>query len=280
MQLNHIEQSSAWARFRKTIKIGKSHLSVRKLPRGLFWLECARGKLSGHDIKKAKKTGAIFLRIEPPLGYNFPRRGRKAHAHYQPEETLVLDLSLSEEDILKQMKPKGRYNIKLAREKGVEVRQSTDVKIFCDLLNETTVRDKFHSHPCSYYEKFLGSLPAKLFVAYFEEKPIAALIATFYKNTATYYFGASSDEHRNIMAPYLLQWEVIRHARAKGCQYYDFLGIAPSDSRNHPWQGVTQFKKKFGGTIVKYPCAREYVFRPILYYALVLLKKIRSIVRN
>lgn len=290
---DHIEQSEIWARFQrqilsrgKTWRIGKSFVIRRGLPFGFCWFECPRGRLSAHDIpeieKIARRKKAVFLRIEPPRNYKFPHGFRPAHAHYQPEETLILDLSLSEDDLLKQMKEKGRYNIRLAVKKGVKVRRSKNAGIFYDLMQKTAARDKFSPHEKSYYEKLLETLSgrdlkkgfAKLFVAEHKNAPLAAIIVTFYKNTAAYYFGASSNEHRNLMAPYLLQWEAVREAKRLGCRFYDFFGIAPENAHSHPWAGVTQFKKKFGGIIIKYPRAREFVFRPFLYFALTLAKKL------
>ncbi|MBU1992412.1 MAG: peptidoglycan bridge formation glycyltransferase FemA/FemB family protein [Patescibacteria group bacterium] len=295
-RLDHIEQSQAWIKFQESIpyrgkswKIGKSHIIRHSLPGKYCWFDCPRGKLSLKNIEQiekiAKKENAVFLRLEPPANFKPHKKFRKAHAHHQPEQTLVIDLSKPEEKILAQMKEKGRYNIRLAEKKGVKVKKSKNVKTFYPLLEKTTTRDKFSSHPLSYYESMLKNMSgedrakgfAKLFVAEYEEEKIAALIATFYKNTATYYFGASSDRRRNIMAPYLLQWEAMRYAKKIGCKYYDFLGVAPDGAKNHPWAGVTQFKRKFGGISVKYPPAKEYVFKNPLYYLMRLVKRVRRI---
>lgn len=295
--MTHIEQSESWASFQEKIpyrgkvwKIGKSYVVRHRLPHGFCWLSCDRGKLSEKNMARLSKIAraekAIFLRIEPPRNFKFPKGFRFAHAHYQPEETLVLDLSLSEDALLKQMKEKGRYNIRLAQKKGVKIAVSKNIGKFYELLAQTTSRDKFHSHPKEYYENLLRELSgsdlkkgfAKMFLAEHENEIIAGIIVTFYKNTATYYFGASGDLKRNLMAPYLLQWEAIRYAKNLGFKYYDFLGIAPENSRSHPWAGVTEFKKKFGGTVIKYEPAREYIFRPFLYIALILAKKLRSII--
>lgn len=294
--LSHIEQSENWAEFQEKIsggvrKIGKTYLIKHKLPMGFSWLLCSRGKISSKmigQIKKiAHKSRAIFLRLEPTQNFKFPRGFHKSHASYQPDTTLVLDLKLSEDEILKQMKEKGRYNIHLAERKGVKIELSKNADTFYRLLAQTTSRDKFSSHEKSYYQNLLETLSGedfnkgftKLFLATYNSEPLAAIIVTFYKNTATYYFGASSDSNRNLMAPYLLQWSAIRYAKNLGCRYYDFLGISPENSHKHKWAGVTEFKKKFGGTIVKYPCAREYIFRPFLYIVLVFAKRLRSLLQ-
>ncbi len=194
-----------------------------------------------------------------------------AHAHYQPESTLILDLTLSQEQLLAQMKPKGRYNIKVAQKHGVTIERydaascPTDtlkkhIETYYNLLSQTTARDGFSGHPQKYYLDMLQTLTpgitaipgisaksgshaspqtpppaAYLYLAYYNDpsrqpshnEPIAGIIVTHYAATAIYYFGASGNQHRNVMAPYLLQWQAICDAKAAGLKYYDFLGIAP-----------------------------------------------------
>jgi peptidoglycan pentaglycine glycine transferase (the first glycine) len=282
-------------------KITSSALLIRqKLPFGKCWLYCPRGPLIDLEnpqqsqelfikIKEfAKKQNAIFFRFDPPItsdSENFQKLSsgaRPAHAHYQPEHTVILDLSLSEEDLLKQMKPKGRYNIKVAQKHGVKIRQShgdpEDIKLFYELLKETTSRDRFSGHPLSYYEDMLHTLGpqrARLYLAEFENQIIAGTIVTFFKDTAIYYFGASGNAHRNTMAPYLLQWHAITEAKKLGFHWYDFLGIAPPNEPNHPWAGVSDFKLKFGGQHVEYFPAQEIIYKPFWHAAIRLAKWVK-----
>ncbi|MBI2464387.1 peptidoglycan bridge formation glycyltransferase FemA/FemB family protein [Candidatus Peregrinibacteria bacterium] len=243
---------------------------------------------------------------------------RLAHQHYQPEWTNMIDLSLPEEKILQQMKPKGRYNIRLAQKKGVksllwkwdrerELHDPTFLKaeeagrVFFQLFEETTTRDGFHGHDADYYTRFLMTSGdfglGKLFIAYMpheienkqqisedtikrdlQEKdstrichisrdmtakdsigvhdknvahsafssseqsfpreivkkiggvPIAAIIVTHFGDRATYFYGASSNRHRDLMAPYLLQWTAMLDAKKHGYLWYDLFGIAPSST--------------------------------------------------
>ncbi|MBI5152446.1 peptidoglycan bridge formation glycyltransferase FemA/FemB family protein [Candidatus Peregrinibacteria bacterium] len=252
----------------------------------------------------AKQERAVFVRIDPPIeisaAQKFPAGFRNAHAEYQPAHTLVIDLSQTEEQILAQMKPKGRYNIKVAQKHNVIVRPATtatlkrDISAFYKLLNQTSQRDKFSIHPKSYYENMLKILGqrnlTKLFIAEYApaghtaahnraKKIIAGIIVTFFSTTATYYFGASDYEYRNLMAPYLLQWEAICEAKSSGCKFYDFLGIAPLDSsgaplRGHPYAALTDFKLKFGGRIVSYAPAKEFAYKPIWYSLMKFAKKL------
>ena len=277
---------------RKTWMLKTEHtlaLVVRHpLPFGLCWLEIPRGPLfeKGKSIDKlmeevaaiAKSEKAIFVRMSPCEDLKIKNYKLKISDHdHHPQTTLVLDLNLSEEDLLKQMKPKGRYNIKVAEKGGVTIRENQGVDAFYDLLKKTTGRDGFSANSKSYYEKMLQALHpnAQLLLVGKDGKAIAGGIFVYLDNVGTYYYGASDHEYRNLMAPYLLQWEAIKEAKRRGCKTYDFLGIAPEGAKDHPWAGVTEFKRKFGGTVVDYPQAKEWVVRPVWYWVYKFYKKIR-----
>jgi peptidoglycan pentaglycine glycine transferase (the first glycine) len=290
-------------------KIRASALIIRqKLPFNKFWFFIPRGPVLDylHEPEKEKileklfskiaeiagKENVVFLRVEPPVTVDGPNpfKGlpvRSAHAHYQPESTLILDLKHPSEELLKQMKPKGRYNIKLAEKHGVKVRVSDsnqkDLDIFFGLFSQTTERDKFAGHSEKYYADMLeklGENRAKLYIAEYNEKPLSAAIITYYKDTAIYYFGASSNEDRNVMAPYLLHWRAITDAKNAGFHFYDFFGISPEGSQNHPWAKVTEFKLKFGGERLNYFPAQEIVYRPVWYFAVRAAKLLLGIFRR
>ncbi|PKL36490.1 hypothetical protein CVV38_01125 [Candidatus Peregrinibacteria bacterium HGW-Peregrinibacteria-1] len=286
-----------------------------RLPRGLSWLYAPRGPLLDYQkspetiqkqltelhttIKKiAKQEKAIFLRIDPPILENTQEADnfqKTAHSlkfrpvghGFQPQHTLIIDLTLEHDQILSQMKPKGRYNIKVATKNGVVIRTSSpenkeqfqkDLIAFYDILQETTGRDGFSGHPLDYYQKMLTTLfpSATLYIAENNQgKIISAAIITYFKTTATYYYGVSSNQDRNLMSPYLLHWQVMKDAKEAGCESYDLFGIAPPASPHHPWQGVTEFKKKFGGTDQQYIPASEKPLKPLLYFLYRLYKKFR-----
>jgi peptidoglycan pentaglycine glycine transferase (the first glycine) len=289
--------------------IKASALIIRqKLPFNKSWFFIPRGPVLDylHESEKekileklfskiseiAKKENVVFLRVEPPITSDCPNpfKGlsvRPAHAHYQPETTLIVDLKHPSEELLKQMKPKGRYNIKLAEKHGVKVRVSEgnqkDPDIFYGLFSQTTARDKFAGHNKKYYAemlKILGENQAKLYIAEYNGKPLSAAIITYFKDTAIYYFGASSNEDRNVMAPYLLHWQAIMDAKNAGYHYYDFFGISPEGSQNHPWAKVTEFKLKFGGDRINYYQAQEIIYSPFWYAAIRLAKFFRGILRR
>ena len=299
--------------------IGGTVLIKHSLPKGYSWLYSARGPLLDYKSKNisaqvevilkeiekiAKKERSIFLRVDPPNDsfsdkhaplspFDSIKGFKPTKFGFQPEHTLIIDLTLPEEDILKQMKQKGRYNIKLAERKKVEIKKTNignlqefkkDLSDFYKILEETTKRDKFTPHNKDYYEKMLKNLntpeseKATLYLATYNGKAIAGLIATFFKDTATYYYGASSNQHRNLMAPYLLQWTAIKDAKEQGFQYYDFLGIAPKEAKNHPWRGVTEFKTKLGGFATSHPQAMELPFKKLHYMLYKLYKIVRKVI--
>lgn len=163
------------------------------------------------------------------------------------------------------MKPKGRYNIKVAQKHGIRVEQTNDIHAWYRLVSETTSRDGFTGLSKQRYQAFLEALEGSfLMLAYTQEgEAIAGLIGAVYGSTGIYYYGASSHAHRALMAPYLLQWEAMQYCRKLGCTHYDLLGIAPPDMPSHPWAGITSFKNKFGGELVEYPPEQMVVLKPV-----------------
>lgn len=190
-------------------------------------------------------------------------------------------MSKTEEGILDAMKPKGRYNIRLAEKKGVVVEQVEKnphtAKVFFQLMQETTSRDNFAGNSLHYYQTFLTELPeSQLFFAYYKDKVIAAAISVVSEKTMYYYYGASSSENRNLMAPYLLQWTMIRHGKKRGLKLYDFLGIASPDEKNSPLAGVTDFKLKLTPDSRRVSESYIFVNKKWKYRLIQLLKKFKK----
>lgn len=258
------------------------------LPFDLCWLEVPRGPLFTDEkdlseiLSKIRELGkrqkAVFVRMssyDPDFTFKKPRLSFNDH---HPQTSLVIDLDGDKEEIRKQMKQKGRYNIKVAQKHDVKVASSIDLDSFYGLLEKTGGRDGFGIHPKSYYENLLDSIPdnAHLLLATHNGDVIAGGIFIFLDEWGIYYYGASDHGYRKYMAPYLLQWEAIKRAKENGCKYYDFLGIAPEGAKNHPWSGVTEFKMKFGGRVVNYPQAKEMVLRPVWYFLYSIYKKVKA----
>ncbi len=235
----------------------------------------ASGKLIETIIQDAKAEQCITLFMSPPISLTANRLQLTAsNRHIHPQATLILDLTLSDDQLLAQMHPKGRYNIKVAKKEGVTVEKSTDIDIFYSLLQATGSRDGFRIHSKAHYARFVDALPSSfLLIAKYAEKPIAGLLGVTWNGTGVYYYGASSSEHRNLMAPYLLQWEALHLCKASGCTTYDLLGIDSPSQPPTAWKGVTEFKYKFGGSVVEYPAEQQLVLRPWAMRALAVKRK-------
>lgn len=227
------------------------------------------------EIFKSLKKNMCFLRIEPMFYYNSSRYMLIKSRQIQTQKTLLLDLSLSEEELLKQMHQKTRYNIRLAKKKEVEIKEGTidNINSFYELLRNTKDRNSFGIHPREHYEKLLSdsSGKIKLYLAYYNKKIIAGGLFSFFGDQATYLHGASSNEYRNIMAPYLIQWEAIKEGKRNSCKYYDFWGIS-----DRLWPGVTRFKKGFGGFVYNYPGTFDIIVNKNRYFLYSFLRKIRK----
>lgn len=253
---------------------------VNPLPLGKKYFYVPRGpvgkpEMLTDEIKKiVRKDGGIFLKIEPLTEISLPPLLRVGPV--QPKQTLVLDLTKSEEELIAAMHEKTRYNIRLAEKKNLVLKTET-VDDFWKLMEETTKRDEFRAHPKKYYEKMLGGIMGdgknkmrvELKIVYQGITPLAAAIIGYFGDTVTYIHGASSNENRNLMAPYFLHWEIIREAKKLGYKYYDFWGI---DEKK--WPGVTRFKKGFGGFEISYPGTFDLPINKLWYKIYNLTKKI------
>lgn len=197
---------------------------------------------------------------EIKLNYGTCNRNlRKANTNILPANTIVLDLTQKESDLLQRMKPKTRYNIKLALRKGVEVRSMgiEGLKIWYDLYHETALRNGLFINDYLYFETMFASkmegedneVKVQLLVAYYDGIPLSAMFLVLSSYRATYLYGASSSQMRNVMSTYALQWKAIQIAKANNCFECDMFGIAPSPNPSHPMYGLYKFKQGFGGEI-------------------------------
>ncbi len=210
--------------------------------------------------RASKKLGAKWLRVEvaderivEKLRTFFYERVMRAPHDVQPREILVADLTPSEEELLAKMKQKTRYNIRLAEKKGVKVFETREKKhqeAFLKLIEATAGRKEIVAHPTGYYQKFFEAFPkdtCRLFVAEYVGVVLAANIVAHYGEWAYYLHGGSSSRHRDLMAPYLLQWYQMKEMKKRGCRFYDFGGVrvATKGEGNGSWDGITRFKQGF-----------------------------------
>lgn len=168
----------------------------------------------------------------------------------QPRHNLIMDVTPDADTLLAAMKPKTRYNIRLAAKKGVDVRTTradSDYRAFYDLVCATARRKGVRFHARRHYGAILTNLPADmvdLYAAFYHGTMIAGGIVARLNATATYVHGASGDAYRDVMAPFAMQWRAITDAKARGCRWYDFGGVFP-DTADDGRQGITRFKRGF-----------------------------------
>ena len=278
--------------------IGSLCVWIRKMPIFGNIMYAPRGPVCDiHDIsvmkqltdgakELAKKYNAIGLRIEPDiekddqafrdivtnLGYKIKDDAKDFKDEIQPRFVFRLDIKdKTEEEIMAGFHQKWRYNIRLAGRKGVTVKEGTreDLKDFHKIMIETGNRDGFITRPLSYFEKMYDNMVPgghmKILMAYYDGKPISGVIPIFYGNKTWYLYGASSNEHRNLMPNYLLQWEMIKMAIARHDDIYDFRGVSGVVDENHPQYGLYRFKKGFGATFTEFVGEVYIPFKPFTY---------------
>ncbi|MCX6810259.1 MAG: peptidoglycan bridge formation glycyltransferase FemA/FemB family protein [Candidatus Berkelbacteria bacterium] len=245
----------------------------------------AMQKIFLDQIKKiAADEKALFYRmesVEEADGDIDPAKSgyEKAFEEMQPEHTLLIYLTKSEEDILLEMKQKGRYNIKVAEKNEVKIEKGS-VENFFKLYETMAKRQKITYRNIAYFQTLLDIGSPKEYVQVFSAKAadgavLASAIIVFYKDICTYLFGGSSDEQREKMGPYKLHWEIMKEAKKRGCKYYDMFGIAPNDDEKHPWAGVTRFKKQFGGNEFTALGSWDMIFSPVKYQIFKIAELIR-----
>jgi lipid II:glycine glycyltransferase (peptidoglycan interpeptide bridge formation enzyme) len=243
------------------------------------------------DYLKNKKC--IFFRIEPYSIPEIPSLYFKKSINLHMPTTLLLDLQKSTGELLAEMHQKTRYNIRLAQKKGLVWSEKKDNETFWRLSQETSARDKFRLHPQEHYKAMLESSFTHQLSLRYQDKIIVSGIFVGYGDTFSYLHGASTYEHRSLMAPYLLQWSAIEKAQKLGFKWYDFYGLAPEESDQPRKQtefldhqhyrydqesedaGFTRFKLGFGGSIETSPGTWDVIIDQKKYKRYQLFRKLR-----
>ena len=274
-----------------------------KLPLGKSYLYAPKGPVFadglGGDLRReamelilskfrdltiaTKKRQEIFCKIELSEHKDLLVGFIKSH-DLQARDTLILDLKKDHEKLLSEMHAKTRYNIALAKRKGVEISFSNkeeDIKYFLKLVGDTAKRNQISSHSAEHYgllwQTLLKHRAGQLCIAKVRERVVAANILVRFGATATYLHGASDYNMRKYMAPHLLQWESIKQVKELGYKIYDFWGIAPEDGSKPGWAGFTRFKKGFGGQVIMSPGAYNFVYDKNWYSIYSLIRKLRKL---
>ncbi len=248
------------------------------------------------ELKQIAKTeNAVFIRLDftPPVSNDtlskfFTKAPLYTYhsAHFQPRVEWFLGLEKSENELLAAMHEKTRYSIRLAERKGITAEIITGdfekyFEIFYELVDGTAKRNGFSIHQKNYYENIFQNLSktnSYLSIARYGQKILAVDLIIVFGKIANYVFGGSSDEERNRMPTYLVQWKAICYAKQLDCNYYNFGGIATKNKIYKGWDGLTTFKKKFGGQEITHSdffdvVANQFWYR--LYNIRKRLKKIR-----
>jgi len=265
-----------------------------------YFLYCPRGPLSTFSesfsslldqlIKDAKENRVDFVLVEPPIdtgivGQTLVEKGFiKQKSTTQPESTSIVSLTQDVDSIYSKIRKTTRQMIRKAIENKVEVKSYQDLSRwndFVQLFSETTKRQKFTAHNLAYIKKqfacFEKNKKIKMYIAEKDGKTLAGSIILSYAKTSVYLHAASNNLGRDLGAAHLLVWTAIQDAKKEGNNYFDLWGIAPESDSNHPWRGITIFKKGFGGGIVSYPGSFVLPVRPIRYKFYLFINFIRVI---
>jgi lipid II:glycine glycyltransferase (peptidoglycan interpeptide bridge formation enzyme) len=300
----HILQSGEWGELKSAfgwdaIRVAGDGIGAqilfRRLPLGLTFAYIPKGPvvspLSNSEKRfwtevdaLCREKHAVFLKVERDgwedgSSVSMPTpHFLSSPQHIQPGNTLVVDLRGSEEDVFNRMKPKTRYNIRLAGRKEVIVQTSNDIDGFYRVMGVTSQREAFHVHSLEYYQRayelFYPKGMCELFMANFQGQTLAAMMVFAFGKNAYYFYGASADVERNRKPTYPLQWEAIRWAHRKGCSAYDMWGIPDeaadidddeAEAREDGLWGVYRFKRGFGGSIKRAWRTLDRVYNPLLY---------------
>jgi lipid II:glycine glycyltransferase (peptidoglycan interpeptide bridge formation enzyme) len=290
----------------RNIRVGgfSNRTGVIYVPKGplMDWGDGLLRRRVLQDLKEyAQKHSAIFIKIDPDLeigvgipGHPGSRVNQQAEGivselkaegwlfseeQIQFRNTVLIDLVPDEEKILANMKQKTRYNVNLARRKGVTIRtgNADDIDTLIRLYAETSLRDGFVIRNEEYYRqvwntfifsetpKRLDQPIAEALIAEFENEPIAAVIIFRFARKAWYLYGMSRTAHRDKMPNHLLQWEAIKRSRAAGCVVYDLWGAPNNFVETDPLWGVYRFKEGLGGTVHRFLGAWDLPINRMLY---------------
>lgn len=207
-----------------------------------------------------------FSKALTALGFR-PVRTRKL---CQPRAVFRLDLQgKTQEDLLKGFSAKHRYNLRVAQRRGVEIHRAgrEGIPIFSALMEQTARRDRFLPRPEGYFASLMEQFgeDIRLYLAYYQGKPIAGTMALGFGNKVWYLYGASGNAHRDTMPNYLLQWTMILWALERNADWYDFRGVSGNQGASERLEGLYRFKKGFGGTLTEFVGEWDLVVQPVGY---------------
>lgn len=253
------------------------------------------------ELKKiGKQKNCIFIQLEPNVIENDAEQWKltaknlnlrpAAHPLFT-KHTLQIDLTKSEEELLKNMHPKARYNIKIAQKHGVIIKEENTQKAFntfWELTQQTTSRQQFFAHTKNYHLTQWQTLPhiarpqtlsSHLLLATYQGTVLTSWIVFVFKDMLYYPYGASSSQHRETMHSTLMMWEAIRFGKKHHLKTFDLWGAAAPDAPStDPWHGFTQFKERFGPERIEFVGSFDVVLNPLVYQGFKVADKLRWLV--
>lgn len=251
-------------------------------------------------IKDLEETGQnrhlSFIQLEPNVVKDSQTMDTKLRSSFHPlftKYTFIIDLTKSEEELLTNMHQKTRYNVRLSEKKGVVCEVDNSYKSFEDYLKltgETTIRQRFYAHDEKYHklmwetlgantkDEFVSNkLQAHLLTAKYQNKSLATWVLFTFKDTLYYPYGASSDDHREVMASSGIAWAAIKYGKSLGLKKFDMWGAANvlDPTPDNPYYGFHRFKQGFGATLTEFVGSYDLIINPINYRLLTMADKIR-----
>lgn len=292
--VTHVIQSWEWGEFRKSLGIpvlryGIYHsnklsiafqLTLHKIPfTNQFVGYLPKGPKPDKELAQALKEIAekykcAFIKIEPNIeSSEINSSFIKSHKPLFTKYNFVVDLTKSEDELLKNMHPKTRYNIRIAQKHGVKVEHRTDdqaFEIYLKLYFETTKRQGYHGHNekyhCQAWQGLKQANMANLLIAFYQDKPLTAWMLLNFKDTLYYPYGGSSKLHPEVMANNLVAWEAIKLGKKLKLKTFDLWGaLGPNANQKDPWYGFHRFKQGYGGKLVEYIGTYDLVFNWPVY---------------
>lgn len=317
LSVNHPLQTFEWGQFRKKTgidvirrayidknKVSDGYqITVHKTPNfpyqiGYFPIGNLPSKELLNDLEEiGKKNFISFIQLEPNVykadGIKLEENLRTSFHPLFTKYTFILDLTKSEEDLLKEMHQKTRYNVRLSEKKGVKVQIDNSEKAFeayLKLTKETTKRQKFYAHNETYHKllwETIGNkenkafdpnkLQANILTATYNKKVLVSYILFTFKDHLYYPYGASSDEHREVMASSSAMWGAIKYGKSLGLKTFDMWGAAnvADPKPSNEFYGFHRFKQGFGATLTEFVGSYDLVINPVNYRLLTIADKLR-----
>jgi serine/alanine adding enzyme len=296
----HILQTRQWGEFKRRWgwlphycidEAGPDHVAVLFLRRRIPGFGSLWYSPRGPGVASAERVVAMapalrelspgfLVKIDPELplsagtpGWNDAGLERSRDEVQPVTATIMVDLRPSEEEILASFKPKCRYNIRLAARRGVRVRRvpvdDRSIDVMYRLIHATQRRSRFLMRPRDYYAEHWrlqqASGQGEMFFAFLGDEVLAGVFITHLGHKAWYKDGGSTRRHHELMAPHLLQWEVMRWARARGVTLYDLVAVPPPGnlSPDHPFFGLYRFKSGFSKDITEFIGTWDVPLKPL-----------------